>query len=510
MADLAAMRAFNGAEGPNLTGMLRHDAHVVPLAESWRPLIRFHEDERFHPVGLDGLELLPRPVYVAANRNAQQALEVSVEVAAPDGSTVTRRFPPPVLHVPDPGGNGRLVLNELDASLAPFARGEVGADAVLTHGDAFRRSNALFGSLLTVSGLPDPVPGDPRAPRHPIRVIAELRMMREALSLYLAIDNAPNSEYPMPDDSLWDVVRVVDMFFEEVDDPDVEPAAFPDSAQKDALREILAERAPAIPEGWRVRTDVVETALNAAILNYDFIYAQNDYDQYEPWPANHHEGDDEGCCLIFDRRELEKPVQGGDDGGVLRVAPLFIVTSVHLERQRADRIKDFDVFGANEVFVARSSHATYLTPGSHDFMSFGASFDEGVNVIPDWLAWLSLDGVPLLAGLVAGIAEHFRDSNDETSTDGIAAGREDQVPGDVVDPDRLVPIETVVTPLSADRNVYAASSPPTPAEDQTLGLLSYAGQLGATDAKLGSVSPVFGRKPRRFFRKLITSGRRIT
>ena len=177
---------------------------------------------------------------------------------------------------------------------------------------------------------------------------------------------------------------------------------------------------------------VVETALNTAILNYDFIYAQNDYDQ-TPWPANHHEGDDEGRRLIFDRRELEKPLQAGDDGDVLGVAPLFVVTSVHLERQRADRIKDFDVFGANDVFVARGSHATYLTSGSHDFLSRGAAFDEEVNVVPDWLAWLSLGGLPLLAGLITGIAEHFQDSNDETSTDGIAAGDADQVPGEVVD-----------------------------------------------------------------------------
>lgn len=234
MADLAAMRAFNSAQGPNLTGTLRHDAHVMPLAERWLPLIRFHEDERFHPVGLDGLELLPRPVFEGVNRAAQQTLEVSVEVAGPAGSTVTRRFPPPVLRVPDPIGSGSLVLNETDASLAPFGRAEVGAAAVLTHGDSFRRSNALFGSLLTVSGLADPVPGDPRAPRHPIRVMAELRMMWEALGLYLAIDQAPNSSYPKPDDSLWDVVRVVDLFFEEIDDPGVEPAGFSHAAQKDA------------------------------------------------------------------------------------------------------------------------------------------------------------------------------------------------------------------------------------------------------------------------------------
>jgi hypothetical protein len=127
-------------------------------------------------------------------------------------------------------------------------------------------------------------------------------------------------------------------------------------------------------------------------------------------------------------------------------------------------------------------------------MSFGASFSEGVEAIPDWLTWLSLGGVPLLAGLIAGIGEHFRDSNDETSTDGIAAGTEEQVPADVVDPERLAPVETVVTHLSVDRNVYAASSPPTREEDVRLGLLSYAGLLGATDGKLGNGSPVFERK----------------
>ena len=39
-----------------------------------------------------------------------------------------------------------------------------------------------------------------------------------------------------------------------------------------------------------------------AFLEYYFFYAYNDFERYQTAIFdNEHEGDDEGCCLVFDR-----------------------------------------------------------------------------------------------------------------------------------------------------------------------------------------------------------------
>lgn len=493
-----------------MTGLLEHARDVVPLAERFLPLIRFHHDERFHPVGLAGLALIPRREFRAATAAAAEAMEITVEVADPSGiGVVSRRFPPPVLRTNTPGSPGHVVANETDDTFAPFSRSEIRRSSELTHGPGFTRSNRIFGSLGTVSGLEEPSEGDPRVPRHPIEVIAEFRMMWESLGHAIEIEELPDAEYPKADDSIWDVTSLLPLFF-ALTVPQGDAAPFTTGAQRAVMSAIIAGNvAPALPFGWQLRNDVVETARNAAILEYHLIYAYNDYDKYEPWPANYHEGDDEGCCYVFDRRELESSILEGTPDRIFDAIPKHVITAVHEERQGADRIKDFDSISQNEVFVARGSHATYLTPGSHDFLSFGEAFDEGLRIPPKWLAFLSIGTIPLLLGLAVAIGEHFRDSNDETDETGVAAGREENTaPGVVGDP-RFAPVELTVTPLSADENIYVGSDPPTTAQDGLLGLMSFAGSIGAHTKSRGRTSPNYKRKTDRFFRKLIRSGRRI-
>jgi hypothetical protein len=60
-----------------------------------------------------------------------------------------------------------------------------------------------------------------------------------------------------------------------------------------------------IPAGWQLNPRAWSAAKNYVFLEYYFIYAYNDYDQYGDEPfANRHEGDVEGCCVVFERRFL--------------------------------------------------------------------------------------------------------------------------------------------------------------------------------------------------------------
>ena len=52
-----------------------------------------------------------------------------------------------------------------------------------------------------------------------------------------------------------------------------------------------------------------------AFLEYYFFYAYNDFERYQTAIFdNEHEGDDEGCCLVFDRNVINLAASGGVPG----------------------------------------------------------------------------------------------------------------------------------------------------------------------------------------------------
>ena len=64
MADLDDLTSFALERGLDLTNPLTHE-QVEALAEAWVPEIRFHEDERFHPVDVAATFTVPPPIFNA-------------------------------------------------------------------------------------------------------------------------------------------------------------------------------------------------------------------------------------------------------------------------------------------------------------------------------------------------------------------------------------------------------------------------------------------------------------
>ena len=214
-ADVAVSSAFN------LTGPLRHDT-VVQLADAWYPEIRFHEAERFHPVNFEAMFTVPPAVMATLDEPTRDTLRIQV------GSS---RFEPPIVRT----GSDTVPASELatavldDPTTGAEVQERLSSGSVYTHGGGFDRSTQLFGASTTVQGLVNPSPGDPRVPRHPIVVRAEMRFLFETLKHELQADR--------PDDALWGRFAVEHSFFRAVPGSTV---PFTTSAKRDILRRLIA------------------------------------------------------------------------------------------------------------------------------------------------------------------------------------------------------------------------------------------------------------------------------
>lgn len=508
MPDLEALATFAAERRHNLTGPVRHE-QVVALAEAWLPEILFHERERFHPVDLRALLEIPATVFAGLPEGAKDEFRIAVTRIS-GGQPLTERFDPPVIHVPD--GGGRSVL----ASGAEVADAlddlELGRGGVFTYGARLAAAREFFGASDTVSGAGEPAPGDPRAPRHlPMVVRAELRMLLETLKHELELDDLSDAEEDsgVPD-AIWAGFAVEGSFFaEDRDAQNPEPFS---RRQKRAILAALIEANengdPAaeaaalarIPSGHRFVAKAWNAARGFAFLEFYLVYPFNDYKEYGTWPfENEHEGDVEGCCVVFERRFLEELAAGTRQAE--DVLPHTVITSVHEEFNDNDRMKRLPVVRDParddlKVYVAAGSHATYLTPGNHDVLDFeDVTTDLPLQAPTAVLILAALNPINLLAlVLLAGIVEHFVDSEDQTSENGVSIG-----PG-APDPESLQFEKRVeVTPLSNienDENIYQES------RRGALAVRAFPGKWGGDDGLIDK-SPPWANKTARYFRRFL-------
>ena len=287
------------------------------------------------------------------------------------------------------------------------------------------------------------------------------------------------------------------------------PPPFPAAEQrKFLLAAIAAQEAgtqlPEPPAGWRLDRVAWGAVTRFAFLEYYFFYAYNDFERYQTALFdNEHEGDDEGCCLVFDRELLGPAATSGQARAILRVPPFAIITSVHEEYQDADILQfvpppvpdpaDPDRLARDvvdfTVYVAGGSHATYLTSGTHDLVDFQDTWgyvDENAPCL------YVIAPVILAISIILAIIEHFVDTEDFTSEEGVHAGPDDVVaehPGKVA-------AHVLVLPMSRGNHIYQ------PRHEALLALRAYAGKWGGQDGIVDK-SPPFATKTGRYFRKLI-------
>lgn len=491
----------------NLTGAMTH-AQVQQLAADWLPEIRFHEDERFHPVDIERLFKIPPAVMDTLPPAAQEPFLIKV-----DGPTGEQRFVPPVVR------NGSSVLlhggdivRDLDTTPdgTEVLAENVDSDTVYTHGAGLDRSNQFFGASTVVSGNPEPGPGDPRVPRHPIGVHAEMRFLLDALRHHLQDD--------APFDALWG-------FFEDVADLVIEsPPQHPFKVKREILRDLVAgweesnaaKQADAIQRmeqrGWKLNQRAWDAVRFYAFLEYSFVYAYNDYPDYGDWPfVNEHEGDVEGCCVVFDRRDLDQVAAG--DKPIGEVVAHTVITSVHEEFNDNDELKRLPVERDRArddlvVYVAPGSHATYLTAGTHDVLDWEDILTDWPGQIGGWQEVVVSILYPVIFPilLIAAIVEHFVDAEDETTDDGVRTGPAASTPAGPT----TFPNELNVAPVSHIRdglNLYQAGLDPPqngldPAE---LFRRAYPGKWGGHD-DVADHSASWGDKTPRYFKKFLNNG----
>src|SRR5262249_24721991 len=187
-------------------------------------------------------------------------------------------------------------------------------------------------------------PGDPRVPAHDIVVRAEMRFLLDALRRYLQKNR--------PVDSLWgefDVESVI------IRSPGLVLPADRDE-KLDILRDLLdgyqagdqSRQAAAIQRitqrpGWTLHQRAWDAVRFYAFLEFYFVYAYNDYPDYGDWPfVNEHEGDVEGCCVVFDRRDLDQLPPNGTKP-IEEVVAHTVITSVHEVFNDNDELKRLPV-----------------------------------------------------------------------------------------------------------------------------------------------------------------------
>ena len=496
MPDPATLTELASRFGADFTGPISH-RKVTDLARAWLPDLNFHEVEMFHTIDLEDLYTRP-PVEFAGfdpATRAEFAIDVGGVLAAP-----------PVVRVGDTlHGSGGTADDAL-------LQADVDGNAVYSHGGSVRAGDKLFGSSETRDGTSPVGPTNPRLPRFPLRVRTEFRMLLETLKQTLVLSEA---QIAAPVDAIWGDFDVTHLLLRRLNGLGAEAGAASEGVRHRFARDLIAaftandlvgveQLLQAPPPDGQFQTKVNPTVWLAlstcGFMEYYFVYAYNDFARYGGIFANEHEGDNEGCCLVFERLALQDlETQNGNPAAV---APLGLITSVHNESNRADDVRALDADPGDardglDVFIARGSHATYVTAGPHDFFDISDLARES-DLAAFGLVALALVVPPLFILLL--LYEHFNGDPDQTSANGVTGQHEVDPQSD---PATHLPVELVVTPLSrfgSDNCIYdPARTPPA-----ALALRAFRGRLGAHDG-LVDKSPKWQNKTLRYFLHLIAA-----
>jgi hypothetical protein len=533
MANLQQLQDFAEKHKFGLTAPLSHK-QVESLAKQWLPQIFFFEQEKFHPIALEQKNSMIRDLFDGLPENVKEAWRVNLLVRTGENTGAYQAFNPPVVRVPD--GNivqenpnqptiVRKVYRALNHGGITFEQAleenEADENAVITHGANFERSDHFFGAQETVLGGNVPKKGDPFRPRaeengQPLMTVyASYKNLLETLKYEVAVEKYIAEENPYPSNALRGGFDTGSPLFI----PSTEADPFPPEVQRDVLLELIAafeaneSLDPALqklPAGWELNEVLWQALTRYAFLEFEFFYAYNDFERVQDtFFDNEHEGDNEGCCLVFDRKLINLVAEADDPDNprlLLLVVPESIITSVHEEQHESDLFKRIPTLHSPPddpeelkklvnlaVYVAWGSHATYLTSGSHGLVDFQDMVDFVEDKIPLPLL-LAFPEYVLALLIIALIIEHFDDPQDLTSEDGIRS-----VPEGTSDEDPVtVSTKLNVMPMSLEDHIYQRKDE----YRELLRLRSFAGKWGAHDT-LVNHSPKYNTKTGRYFRKLL-------
>ncbi|GAA2003408.1 hypothetical protein [Microbacterium ulmi] len=528
MADLPRLKRFAADHAFGLTAPLTAE-QVRTLAEYWLPNLNFHEDERFHPIALADRFDMVKARLDELPPDVREQWRVGIHERGPGGIAVRVPHDPPVLYDPDgvaPSSVGntqtfrkvRRIIAEGEAARAAMADAAVDGDAFVSSGASFSFANEHFGSTDLLLGGNNAVPGNPWVPRAtepaPGGAPGEVRPRMTVLAQYVNLldvlrydvlvseaDADPAAEDYPPDAMRRDFDLSEGLLRHDPDDdptmPPLQRFQIDEKRRELILSLIEAENAgqslPPLPPGWTLDGKSWRVIVEHAFLEYSFLYAYNDFERWQTAIFdNEHEGDDEGCCLVFHRREMNLAAQGD----IRRAHPLAIITSVHEEYQDADLFQRIPSPAAGgglgrdgvdlDVFIAGGSHATYLTPGTHDLVDY----QDYWGYVDENDLWI-LAPLVLPISIILAILEHFIDTEDFTSEEGVHGG-----PG-IPDTDpQGVATHVLTIPTSEAEHVYDG------AHDDLLLLRAYPGKWGGHDGTV-DVSPGFPPKTRRFLKRLL-------
>ncbi len=488
----------------NLTGSLSHD-QVVQLANTWLPQIRFHEKELYHPINLRDYSEIPGNIY--PDLTPAEKLEFEFNITVPDGPDYkVERFEPAVMKNNGPvrqftneqGQTGyistSIVLASLDGIVAELLNDDIGSGTEISQGNGAKGSKFFFGSKSTITGEEDSSPEDPFLPEHDIKIIAEYKVLIDLLDYELLVEE--ENDYPLAKDALRNGFSITKQFFFR---PDQGNSTLQEGTRRNIMQGLIAAHKSgnnaefqniiqSIPSGWSFNFNNWEIVKGYSFMEYYLYYAYSNWSDYEnDLFSNYHEGDVEGCCIVFetDKVEMEFSLPNPD---LLNIPPISVLTSVHEEYQNLDDYKSLDPSHAREdltVWVGLGSHATYLTPGNHDVVDFGVLVNTAIEKV-------SILVIPLLPFIIiAAMIEHFIDVEDQTSDSG--GFTDNNIPDDSDDRHFRSTVET--TPLSAINNIYKNN------DLEPLAVRSYHGKYGGTSGFKNN-SGTFENKSGRYFRKL--------